>query len=300
VVVDCAAIVPSLMESELFGHKQGAYTGAAKDRNGLIAAANGGTAFFDEIGELPLDLQPKLLRVLQYREFRVVGSAEIRKIECQVVSATNRDLEKAAQAGTFRRDLLYRLDVGSIRVPPLRERREDIPLLVRHFMERLSAVHTLTGECHDALQQYDWPGNVRELEHCLARLVTVFTGPVLGVETLPARIRDGRRSEVRSPAIPAHEFREPSPHWNLEPPEPVRELPEQPIVTRREAERQAVLAALRRTNGDKGRAAAVLGIGRTTLYRKLAEYARPLPEHSPSAATCQSPGGRVKAVTAPS
>jgi DNA-binding NtrC family response regulator len=283
VVVDCGAIVPSLMESELFGAAVGAYTGAAKRRDGLIATAHGGTAFFDEIGELPLDVQPKLLRLLQSREFRAVGSAQTSRVGCRIVSATNRDLEEAAQAGTFRRDLLYRLDVGSIPVPSLRERKDDIPILAAYFLKRLGASHILTRDCYDALQRYDWPGNVRELEHCLRRLVTVFTGPVLGVEALPARVRDLSQTVARSLTNPARE----SPDQPPEPRTPTSELHALPVVTRREAEKGAILAALRSTGGDRSKAAAVLGIGRTTLYRKLIEYGEHRLESTPVG--CQWP-----------
>src|SRR5580658_1951903 len=161
VTIDCSSLVGPLMESELFGHAKGAFTGAVAPKTGLIEVADGGTAFFDEIGELPLDLQAKLLRVLQEKEFRPVGSLTHRRSDFRVIAATNRDLAKEVEKGAFRRDLFYRLNVISIRLAPLRERTEDIPELVNHFVTRVGGNYTLTAEAMEAMLSYDWPGNVR-------------------------------------------------------------------------------------------------------------------------------------------
>src|SRR5271166_228146 len=166
VTIDCSAMVGPLMESELFGHVKGAFTGAATAKIGLIESANGGTAMFDEIGELPLDLQAKLLRVLQEKEFRPVGSVSTRRSDFRVIAATNRDLAKEVEKGTFRRDMFFRLNVVNIHLAPLRERREDIPLLINHFFSRVGGSYTMTAETMEVLLTYDWPGNVRELENC--------------------------------------------------------------------------------------------------------------------------------------
>src|SRR6202789_1817938 len=165
VIIDCSSMVGPLMESELFGHVKGAFTGAANAKQGLIEAANGGTAFFDEIGELPLDLQAKLLRVLQEKEFRPVGSLTTRRSDFRIVAATNRDLAKEVEKGTFRRDLFFRLNVVNLRLSPLRDRREDIPALINHFLARVGGNYSMTAEVIELMLTYDWPGNVRELEN---------------------------------------------------------------------------------------------------------------------------------------
>src|SRR5690242_6977099 len=169
--VDCGSLVPTLIESELFGYVKGAFTGASQSKEGLLAVAHGGTVFLDEVGELPVDLQSKLLRAIQEKEIRPVGSTKRVAINVRILAATNRDLEEAVAQGTFRRDLYFRLNVLSLRIPPLRERRQDIPLLAAYFLEkmtRLSGVErTLTDEGLKAMLAYDWPGNVRELENCL-------------------------------------------------------------------------------------------------------------------------------------
>src|ERR1700741_2449964 len=163
VTIDFSSLVGPLMESELFGHVKGAFTGATATKIGLIEAANGGTAFFDEIGELPLDLQAKLLRVLQEKEFRPVGSLGTRRSDFRIIAATNRDLAKEVEKGTFRRDLYFRLNVINIRLAPLRERREDIPALINHFLARVGGNYSITAEALEVMLNYDWPGNVREL-----------------------------------------------------------------------------------------------------------------------------------------
>src|SRR5215467_10186723 len=171
--VDCGSLVPTLLESELFGCVKGAVTGAAPSKPGLLAIAEGGTLFLDEVGELPIDLQAKLLRAIQEKQIRPVGSTKRTPISVRILAATNRDLEQAVAQGTFRRDLYFRLNVLSLRIPPLRERRQDIPVLAAYFLERMSAAtnqrRTITDESLKAMLAYDWPGNVRELENCLER-----------------------------------------------------------------------------------------------------------------------------------
>ena len=190
--VDCGSLVPTLIESELFGYVKGAFTGAVQSRDGLLAIAEGGTVFLDEVGELPVDLQAKLLRAIQEREIRPVGSTKRIAINVRILAATNRDLEQAVAQGTFRRDLYFRLNVLSLKIPPLRERRQDIPLLTGYFLERLSRAsgheRTLSDEAMKALLAYDWPGNVRELENCLERACAFTSGPVIQVGDLPSAI----------------------------------------------------------------------------------------------------------------
>ncbi|MBI4889182.1 MAG: sigma-54-dependent Fis family transcriptional regulator, partial [Acidobacteria bacterium] len=198
VVIDCSSMVGPLMESELFGHVKGSFTGAHANKTGLIEQADGGTAFFDEIGELPLELQAKLLRVLQEKEFRPVGSLQVRKSNFRIVAATNRNLAAEVEKGSFRQDLYYRLNVVTLRLAPLRERRDDLPSLLSHFLDLYGNGHTLSAELLDLLLNYDWPGNVRELENCVQHLVAVNSGPVLHSADLPSQLvhfRSNRRLE---------------------------------------------------------------------------------------------------------
>src|SRR3984957_17553102 len=190
VTIDCSSMVGPLMESELFGHVKGAFTGAATNKTGLIEAANGGTAFFDEIGELPLDLQAKLLRVLQEKEFRPLGSLTTRRSDFRVIAATNRDLTKEVEKGTFRRDLFFRLNVINIRLAPLRDRKEDIPELIAHFLTRVGGNYTITAEALEIMLSYDWPGNVRELENCIQHMVAINSGPLLHAADLPSNLQN--------------------------------------------------------------------------------------------------------------
>ena len=266
VTIDCSALVGPLMESELFGHVRGAFTGATSTKTGLIEMADGGTAFLDEIGELPLDLQAKLLRVLQEKEFRPVGSLFTKRSEFRVIAATNRDLAREVERGNFRRDLYYRLSVLSIRLAPLRERVEDIPLLADYFLARYGSGHRLTAEVYDVLVRYHWPGNVRELENCIQHMVAVNSGPLLHLSDLPSAIRNFLHAEQAACAalaaaaggsqsmVAAAGEREPG------------------VLPLTELEKRAILHALEFTKGDRGMAASLLGIGRTTLYRKLREY----------------------------
>ena len=251
--VDCGSLVPTLIESELFGYVKGAFTGAQHAKDGLLAIAEGGTVFLDEVGELPVDLQAKLLRAIQEKEIRPVGSTKQIPINVRILAATNRDLEEGVAQGTFRRDLYFRLNVLSLRIPSLRERRQDIPLLAAHFLERLSRnseqERTLSDDALKAMLAYDWPGNVRELENCLERACAFTTGPMIHLGDLPREISQLERS---TPAGTGNGTSK--------------------IVSMSELERQTILNAIAQLNGDKLQAARLLGIGKTTLYRKLKEY----------------------------
>jgi len=247
--VDCSSLVPTLIESELFGHVKGAFTGAQHGKQGLLEAAQGGTLFLDEIGDMPVDLQSKLLRALQEREVKPVGSTERRRIDVRIIAATNRDLDSAIKAGTFRQDLYFRLNVVQIKLPPLRERKSDIPLLVTSFLEKFSgtqdSTRTISEEAMRQLIAYDWPGNVRELENAIERAVALGSGPILHVADLPS---------------------------NLQYPTTERAPEKNELLPLEELERRAILRTLLETAGDKLAAARILGIGKTTLYRKLKQY----------------------------
>jgi DNA-binding NtrC family response regulator len=251
--VDCGSLVPTLIESELFGHVRGSFTGATHAKDGLLAIAEGGTVFLDEIGDLPIDLQAKLLRAIQEKEIRPVGSVKRVPINVRILAATNRDLEHAVAEGTFRRDLYFRLNVLTLRIPPLRERRQDIPLLVAHFLERMGresgTEKTISDEALKVLLNYDWPGNVRELENCLERSCAISSANEIQVRDLPTEV-----------------YSAPGELMGNKPPSGA-------IVPIAELERQTILNALAQVNGDKMLAARLLGIGKTTLYRKLKEYA---------------------------
>jgi DNA-binding NtrC family response regulator len=248
VPVDCSCLPATLIESELFGYVKGAFTGAMQDRKGLFEAAAGGTLFLDEIGELPLDLQGKLLRVLQEKEVRVVGSTKSVKTSARFIAATNRDLEAEVKSGRFRQDLYFRLNVVDIHTPALREHRSDIPLLARRFLQTLNEPHRplhLSQGAEAHLMAYDWPGNVRELENAIERAVALGAGPILNVEDLPLSVWQN------NPAFLSESNK---------------------IVPLPELERQAILNALREAGGNKLLAAQALQMGKTTLYRKLKEY----------------------------
>lgn len=280
VTIDCSSLVGPLMESELFGHVKGAFTGAANTKIGLIEAANGGTAFFDEIGELPLDLQAKLLRVLQEKEFRPVGSLSTRRSDFRIIAATNRDLAKEVEKGTFRRDLYFRLNVINIRLAPLRERKEDIPALINHFLSRVAGNYSLTAETLEAMLAYDWPGNIRELENCVQHMCAVNSGPLLHIGDLPSSIQNfmGQQKAQYMTASAAVG----GPVTAVVAPKPIQTASESgvapsigplpAVIPLAELERRAILHALEYTKGDRAVAAHLLGIGRTTLYRKLKEY----------------------------
>ncbi|NWF85275.1 MAG: sigma-54-dependent Fis family transcriptional regulator [Bryobacteraceae bacterium] len=275
VVIDCSSMVGPLMESELFGHVKGAFTGAAGNKIGLIEQANGGTAFFDEIGELPLDLQGKLLRVLQEKEFRPVGSLQVKKSSFRVIAATNRDLAAEAEKGTFRRDLYYRLNVVTLRLSPLRDRKDDLPALIEHFLKMYGQGHSLSGELLEVMLSYDWPGNVRELENCVQAMVAVNSGPVLTIADAPSNLRNfaeqRRGRTIRFAAVAGGRNGEPGPFLARSAPAEEESFVT-PVLPLAEMERRAILHALEYTKGDRVMAAQLLGIGRTTLYRKLKEY----------------------------
>jgi len=249
VTVNCAAIPKGLIESELFGHLKGSFTGAVKDRKGKFSLADGGTLFLDEIGELPIDLQPKLLRALQEQEIEPVGGVP-EQVDVRVISATNRDLDEAMQVGAFREDLYYRLAVVPMELPPLRDRKEDIPLLLEFFLRKHKAGVGVrfSQEVIDHLREYNWPGNVRELENVVEQMLILRLGEVLEITDLPPRIG---RSPIRRGDI----LNLPEEGYSLE-----------------DLEREAVEIALQRCGGNKTRAAAFLRIPRHTLLYRLEKY----------------------------
>jgi DNA-binding NtrC family response regulator len=247
--VDCSSFVPTLIESELFGYVRGAFTGANQTKRGLMEAAGSGTLFLDEIGDLPVDLQAKLLRAIQEKEIRPVGSTDRISISVRVIAATNRDLETAVREGRFRQDLYFRLNVVQIKLPPLRERKGDIPLLVNSFLEKFSdtdgPIRTVAEDMMTKLMAWDWPGNVRELENVIERAVALGTSSLLHVGDLPSNLQYGANEK-----LPQNDV----------------------LLPLEELERRAIKRALRESGGDKLAAARLLGIGKTTLYRKLKQY----------------------------
>jgi DNA-binding NtrC family response regulator len=252
--VDCGALVPTLMESELFGHEKGAFTGALKNKAGLFQSANGGSIFLDEIGELPLEMQAKLLRVLQEKEVRPVGSNNKISVSVRVIAATNRDLETAYRGGTFRKDLYFRLNVVTIHLPSLRERRSDIPQLVHCFLDRYAPGENVqvTATAMKSFLNYDWPGNVRELENCIARAVALGDRRTIDAADLPPSIR-GTDAAVQTIADGTNS-----------------------TTALAELERMTILRVFEQAGGDKKLAGRMLGISRATLYRKLKLYNIPL------------------------
>ncbi len=252
--VDCGSLVPTLIESELFGYVRGAFTGAARAKDGLLATAEGGTIFLDEVGELPVDLQAKLLRAIQEKEIRPVGGTRAIPINVRILAATNRDLDVAVQQGTFRRDLYFRLNVLTLRIPPLRERKQDIPLLIGNVLERINSAtemqHSMGDDALRLMLNYDWPGNVRELENCVERACTTCSLPTIHLADLPTQLRNFQ--STAKTAVPVSD------------PEVITSIAE--------LEKQAILHAIEVLHGDKLEAARRLGIGKTTLYRKLKEY----------------------------
>jgi DNA-binding NtrC family response regulator len=247
VPIDCGALAPNLIESELFGHVKGAFTGATQSRTGLLVEAGHGTLLLDEIGELPVELQARLLRVLQEHEVRPVGSNERIPMKARIVAATNLNMKQAVREGAFRQDLYYRLNVFAIRIPPLRERKDDILLLVHHFLERYGAadgVADFSPEFMNRLMQYNWPGNVRELENTVQRALALSSGVRLELKDLPSTL--AYRTESLSGRGDTARLQD--------------------------LERRAIKEALDAVGGDRIRAAKLLGIGKTTIYRKLKEY----------------------------
>jgi two-component system, NtrC family, response regulator AtoC len=253
VAVDCGALVPTLIESELFGYEKGAFTGALRSKQGLFQSANGGTIFLDEIGELPLEMQAKLLRVLQEKEVRPVGSNHPVKVNVRVIAATNRNLEAEYQKGTFRKDLYFRLNVVTVHLPALRERRSDIPLLVNWFLDQSPVASSLqvTHAAMKCLLHHDWPGNVRELENCVERAVALGDHTLIDVADLPSNIAaapssvDGKASSG-TPGLSTTDLED--------------------------IERATIERVFEQVKGDKVLAGKMLGISRATLYRKLKRY----------------------------
>jgi transcriptional regulator with PAS, ATPase and Fis domain len=254
VTLDCTAIPEGLMESQLFGHRRGSFTGAVEHRNGVFALADTGTLFIDEISELPLPLQAKLLRVIQAHEFVEVGGSQPIQTDIRLITASNKDLREAVADGTFRADLYYRVAVVMIQLPPLRERREDIPELVRHFLERFSTVHrrpvpTITPRALEILTSYTWPGNVRQLENCIEQAVVLANEEVIDVDVLSLDHREPKKMAGHHEAGHAG-------------------------LTLREVEQEHILRTLHAVNGNRTRAARLLGISLRCLQYKLKSYAQ--------------------------
>ncbi len=275
VAVDCGSLVPTLIESELFGYEKGAFTGALKSKQGLFQAADGGTIFLDEVGELPLELQAKLLRVLQEKEVRPVGSNQRVKVDVRVMAATNRDLEAAYKNGTFRKDLYFRLNVVTLFVPPLRERRSDIPMLVHWFLERYAPgaeLHVSSGAMK-ALMQYEWPGNVRELENCVERAVALGNGQIIDLGDLPSAIANAAKAiSVAVPATLTARSTVLDPDLTVAAAVPPDSVVAPSTTDLEDIERATIQRVFEQVKGDKALAGRMLGISRATLYRKLKRY----------------------------
>jgi len=267
VAVDCGSLVPTLIESELFGYEKGAFTGAMRSKQGLLQSADTGTIFLDEVGELPLEMQAKILRFLQEKEVRPVGSNQKVKVDVRIMAATNRDLDAEYKKGTFRKDLYFRLNVVTISLPPLRERRSDIPILAAFFLERLAPERgvQLSSSAMKALLEYDWPGNVRELENCLERAVALGDQRILEVNDLPPAIA---HAEVHAESLDAQE-------------------PFTRATDLEDIERATIERVFSQVKGDKALAGRMLGISRATLYRKLKRYNIGGHEEPPQSTTLQ-------------
>ncbi|MBZ5575454.1 MAG: sigma-54 dependent transcriptional regulator [Acidobacteriia bacterium] len=267
VPIDCGSLVGTLMESELFGHTKGSFSGAIETKKGLVELADGGTAFFDEIGDLPLDMQVKLLRLLEAREFRPVGALKWHTVDLRIIAATHRDLKSEVACGRFRQDLYYRLNVFAIHLSPLREHKEDIPVLMEHFLEQgrtagLPEFHP--GEALLAtLLSYEWPGNVRELKHCLDRMAAMHSEGALQMAGLPSALQ--YHQAAAGAEVPPDAA-------GLDSGIEFTRAPQSPVISLPDCERKAIAHALTATQGERGKAAHMLGIGRTTLYRKMKEY----------------------------
>jgi DNA-binding NtrC family response regulator len=261
VPIDCGSLVPGMIEAELFGYVKGTFgEGYAQSREGLLAAAEGGTVYLDEIGELTLDLQAKLLRALQERTVRPLGGSIAVPISARVLAGTSGNLMAMVEQGRFRKDLYFRLNVVNLRIPPLRERKQDLPLLAQHLLDRIQresgVSHTLSDDALHTLMAYDWPGNVRELEGALVRACALSSGPILHLGDLPTQLQDMRMHRL---VLASDDAMHGAPL-------------EGRIVSIADMEREAILTTLRQLKGDKLMAARLLGIGKTTLYRKLKEY----------------------------
>lgn len=269
VAVDCGSLVPTLIESELFGYEKGAFTGALRSKQGLLQSADTGTIFLDEVGELPLEMQAKILRFLQEKEVRPVGSNQKVKVDVRIMAATNRDLETEYKKGTFRKDLYFRLNVVTIHLPALRERRSDIPILANWFLERLAPGRgtEISGAAMKALLAYDWPGNVRELENCLERAVALGDQRHIDLSDLPPAIA---RFEAAEKVAPVALSASADSTTDLE-----------------DIERATIERVFAQVNGDKALAGKMLGISRATLYRKLKRYNISLQHESSASSTLQ-------------
>ncbi|MGE3672715.1 MAG: sigma-54 interaction domain-containing protein [Polyangiaceae bacterium] len=267
VKVHCAALPETLLESELFGFEAGAFTGAAKRHVGRVERAAGGTLFLDEVGEIPVPMQAKLLRLLQDREYERLGSSDVRRTDARFVAATHRDLERMVAEGSFREDLMYRLNVVTLWVPPLRARRDDIPLLASRFCEHHAAKQgkalSISAEALSALRVKRWPGNVRELNNLVERVVTLASRGELGPRDFDAA---DERVEFKTETVPQRD--------GVSAATPASEVPGSLRLDDRlrEAEKRALLAALEHAGGNRSAAAKLLGISRGTLYTKLAEH----------------------------
>jgi two-component system, NtrC family, response regulator AtoC len=273
VAVDCGSLVPTLIESELFGYEKGAFTGALKSKQGLFQSADTGSVFLDEIGELPLELQAKLLRVLQEKEVRHVGSNQRVKVDVRIIAATNRDLEAAYRNGTFRKDLYFRLNVVTVHVPALRERRSDIPMLVNWFCERYApgADLRVSSAAMKSLMNYDWPGNVRELENCVERAVALGNGTLIDLSDLPP--------SIAALNLPARSSSDSTPELVSDLAASAESISAEgaasvPISSTdlEDIERATIQRVFEQVKGDKALAGRMLGISRATLYRKLKRY----------------------------
>jgi nitrogen regulation protein NR(I) len=263
--INCAAIPKDLMESELFGYERGAFTGAVTSKPGRFELADGGTLFLDEIGEVPIEMQVKLLRVLQESEFERVGGIKTTRVDVRLIAATNRDLAAEVEAGRFRKDLYYRLNVVPLHLPPLRERRSDVPTLVRHFIEKYNKrlnkkIEGIADDAITMLQAYPWPGNIRELENMMERVILFADGPRIEVKDLPEPVRTSLQGAV------AQLTESPTPE--------VGETPLKDFLKARQAEieKAFIVQALAKTEGNVTRAAKLLGISRKSLQTKMKEF----------------------------
>ena len=266
--VDCGSLAPAMIEGELFGYAKGANPGTTRAKVGLLAAADGGTLFLDEIGELPLDLQGRLHRALQDKIVTPVGSDQGVPLTARVLASTTRDLTQLVETGRFRKDLYFRLNVVTLRIPALRERRGDIPLLAAHILERMKGEHglayTFADEALHLLMEYDWPGNVRELERAIERACSLSSGPILHLGDFPTQMQDFQFHAQHNLQLTQAAASDAANLSAL-----AETLAVQSIA---ELEKQAILTTITQLNGDKLTAARLLGIGKTTLYRKLKEY----------------------------
>jgi len=252
ITVNCAGLVETLLESELFGHVKGAFTGALRDKPGLFEIADQGTIFLDEIGDMPLSLQSKLLRVLEHHEIQRVGDVKVKKVDVRVIAATNRDLKKMVEEGKYRKDLFYRLNVVHIHIPPLRERKEDIPILCQYFIKQLNqeigkGIKGLDIQVSELFQQLPWDGNIRELKNVLERAYIMATGEHITLKDLPLEYRQRKLDKISFADLPVQ-------------------------TTLAEMEKKYIMKVLKLTSGNRSQAARILGVSRRSLYRKLKKY----------------------------